>query len=69
MEMGLDGFQASTGWLDSFKRWHNIKFATFSRESADVPAATIKEYQHRLPELCKGYNLQDIFNVDESGLF
>ena len=69
MEMGLDGFQASTGWLDSFKRRHNIKFATLSGESADVPAANVEEYQHRLPEICQGYSLRDIFNIDESGLF
>ena len=67
--MGLDGFQASTGWLDSINRQHNIKFATLNGESTNVPAANIKEYQCRLPEICIGYNIKDIFNVYESGLF
>ena len=45
LEMGLIHFHASIGWLDSFKKHHNIKFATLSRESSDVPAATVEEYQ------------------------
>ena len=45
LEMGLIKFQASTGWLDSFKKCHNIKFPTLCRESNDVPTATVEEYQ------------------------
>ena len=40
-----------------------------SVESGDVPAASVEEYQHHLPEIYKGYSLWDIFNVDESSLF
>ena len=67
--MGLIKSRASTGWLDSLKKCHNIKFVTLRGESAEVPAATVEEYQHQLPEICKGYSLCDIFSVDENGLF
>ena len=69
MELDLDDFQASHGWLASFKTWHHIKFSGFSRESADVPEDIVDDYITWLPDICAGYDLKDIFNVDESWLF
>ena len=30
---------------------------------------TIEAWMERLPEICKGYKLEDIWNMDESGCF
>ncbi|KAE8737218.1 hypothetical protein FOCC_FOCC017323 [Frankliniella occidentalis] len=58
------------GWLTRFKRRNKVLFHKQSGESADVPHATIKAWRTRvLPALLKGYELQDIYNADESGLF
>ena len=67
--MDLDNFSGSSGWLDSFKKHHQIKFTNHCKESPDVPSSVIENYHDTLPNICQGYHLQDIFNVDESGIF
>ena len=69
LEMGLDDFSGSTGWLDAFKKQHQIKFPNLCGESADVPTSVVKNYCQSLPDICQGYHPLDIFNVDDSGLF
>ena len=69
LEMGLDDFSRSTGWLDAFKKQHQIKFTNLCGESADVPTSVIENYHQSLPDIYQGYHPRDIFNVDESGLF
>jgi hypothetical protein len=54
-------FKASNGWLESFRQ--------LSGMSADVNEGLVTGWTDRLPSLCEGYQLKDIFNVDESGFF
>ena len=35
----------------------------------NVPITTIKAWMERLPEIIKGYSADDIWNMDELGLF
>ena len=52
------------GWLDKWTLSHNIKEKQISGESlAD------SETTERIKELCKGHDLRDIWNMDESGCF
>ena len=38
-------------------------------EAVDVSIPTVKSWIERIPELVGGYKLEDISNMDESGLF
>lgn len=69
VELGCDDFTASNGWLEAWRRRHNVKFAVLSGESAEVPQAAIDDWTKRLPDIIKGYALSDIFNCDETGLY
>ncbi|XP_041378800.1 tigger transposable element-derived protein 4-like [Gigantopelta aegis] len=40
-----------------------------SGERGDVNNATIIDWKAKLPTVCEGYTPQDIFNMDETGLF
>ena len=67
----LDGFHTSNGWLKSFKTTYRIRETTtvISWEAGDIPITTVKAWMERLPELVKGYSLEDVLNTDELGLF
>jgi hypothetical protein len=62
-------FKASTGWLDSFKKRHNIVWNGVCGESKDVDASLVGEYKPELLELISPYEPKDIYDADEIGLF
>lgn len=62
-------FKASNGWLEKFRNRHAISFRVINGESASVDNATIDEWTNRLPTILDGFNSNDIFNADETGLF
>ena len=65
----LDEFKISSGWLDRFKIRHNISFNEMSGESAKVSNESIVEWNKKLEVYVVGYKPEDIYNVDETGLF
>jgi hypothetical protein len=68
-EMGAEGFKASNGWLAAFQKRHNVNLKAISGESHDVNPATVKEWFERLPGLLQGFDVKNVFNCDETGLF
>ena len=64
-------FHASNGWLESFKTTYGIRETAtiISGEAGDIPITTVKAWMEGLPELVKGYSLEDVLNMDELGLF
>ncbi|XP_013775505.1 jerky protein homolog-like [Limulus polyphemus] len=64
VELGLDDFSVTNGWLDRFQKRHNL-----SGEGALVNEETVNDWCSRLESMCEGYSLKDIFNADETGLF
>lgn len=69
-DLGIDSFQASSGWLEKFKIRNGIVQRVLSGEGADVSEIACDEYRQRvLPALLEGYKPDDIFNADETGLF
>ena len=64
-----EGFKASNGWLESFKKRHNIRQFTISGESADVSEETVQDWYEKLNVLMDGYKAEDIWNADETGCF
>ena len=67
--LGKDQFKASNGWLDKWKKKHNIKQLVISGESGDVSGATVDSWKERLPEICEKYTPERIWNMDETGCF
>ena len=52
---GHDQLKASNGWLDSFKKRHNIRQFTVSGEATDISDETVE-----------GYKAEDVWNEDEN---
>ena len=69
VQLGYDDFSASNGWLESWQKRHGVKFSVLCGECADVPEDVCNDWSKRLPNICEGYELKDIFNCDETGLF
>ena len=65
----LNDFKASEGWLDKWKLSYGIREKQISGESSDPSEVTVGSWMERFRELCKGYQLKDIWNMDESGCF
>jgi hypothetical protein len=55
------------GWTVSQKEI--TVFSAMSGEREDVNDTTIKDWKSKLASLCEGFDSQDIFNMDKSGLF
>jgi len=67
--LGHEQFKASNGWLENFKKRHDIAFRKVCGESADVSDDVVNEWKINLRELLEGYKPCDIFNADETALF
>ena len=68
-KLGVEGFKASNGWLDKWKKCHFIKRVTVCGESGDVSGPTVDSWKKRMPEILNGYELDNIYNLDETGCF
>ncbi|XP_057299236.1 tigger transposable element-derived protein 4-like [Hydractinia symbiolongicarpus] len=63
-------FKASEGWLDRWKYRQNIIYRIISgEEKSCTPGMTASWEETHLPTILSRYDLQDIFNADEFGLF
>ena len=65
----LNNFKASEGWFHKLKLSYGIREKQISGESSDVSEGTVGSWMEQFRELCKGYQLKDILNMDESGCF
>ena len=67
--LGVENFQASVGWLQSFKKRHLLSLRTISGESGNIDTSVSEEWKNGLGGLCVGYDPKNIFNMDETGYF
>ena len=65
--LGYNDFRASSGWLEKFKRRHDIVFRKICGESADVNADICDDWVNRLKTITASYKPEDILNADETG--
>ena len=62
-------FTASNGWLEKFKKQHNICIMTVAGEEGDVRPETVESWSERAREITRGWNKEDVWNMDETGSF
>src|ERR1700737_2059038 len=62
-------FKLSHGWLQNFKTRHGIKCYYLHGESGDVDGVGVALAMAKIPFILKKYDLEDIFNFDETGLY
>ena len=55
--------------MEKWKKRFNIKQLTVCGESGDVQGQTVDSWMERLPEIVEGYRKDDIWNMDETGVF
>jgi hypothetical protein len=67
--LGHEQFKASNGWLENFKKRHDIAFKKVCGESAAVSDEVVNEWKINLSELPEGYKPCNVFNADETALF
>ena len=62
-------FKASNGWLECWKKQHNIRRLVICGESGDISGETVTSWKERVPEIVNNYAPKDVWNLDETGLF
>lgn len=68
--LGVEDFEWLTGWLDRFKKHHDIVFGKICGEVADVNKEVTENWlKEEWPKVRKGFQDDDVFNGDETGLF
>lgn len=67
--MSINDFNASNGWLDKFRKRYMLSMKNLCGESAELDLEVVSNWKEYLPNLRRGYELKDIFNCDETGLF
>lgn len=68
-KMGIKGFEASNGCLESFIKQHNIHNMTVAGEVWGFRDETIESWDERAREVTKGWKPQNVWNMDETGCF
>ena len=64
----IEKFTASNGWLRGFKRRFQIRQYVKHGESRSAPLHTLEDEHIRLREIIGEYDLNDVFNSDETGM-
>lgn len=68
-ELGNSSFKGTNGWLEKWKRRHNLAQMNIAGEEGNVNEETVESWNERVKELTKGYEPQDVWNQDETGCF
>ena len=69
-KMNVKDFQASDGWLDRWKKRHNVSFKAVSGGgNACTSEMTAPWEETTLPTILSKYKLEEVYNTDEFGLF
>jgi hypothetical protein len=69
LNLKIENFKASNGWLGRFKMHHGITCEFVCGESGSVGEETVEHWKESLPNLLQDYEPRNIFNADETGPF
>jgi hypothetical protein len=64
-----DKFKGSNGWVDNFKKRHNLRQYTMHGEASSAPLEDLDTMREKLRETIKNFSPENVFNCDETGLF
>ena len=62
-------FKASNGWFNRLKKKYKISLVATSGESASANKSGAEKFKETINNLTQGYSDEEIFNIDETGLF
>ena len=68
-KLGISNFKASEGWLDKWKKRNNVRSYIISGESGNIDLVTAENWKRSISTLIAGYDLENVFNMDETGFF
>lgn len=64
-----EDFKISSMWLEGFKKRHGIRDRRRHGESGEVDMELVENERPKIKEILDSYELEDIYNMDETGLF
>ena len=68
--LNIKNFHGLEGWLTNFKRGHNLKQHNKHGEALNGPSKEeLKEERKKLQEIISNYDIEDVFNCDETDEF
>lgn len=69
--LGIDqsALTFSNGWIEKFKQRNKLHKITLHGEAASAPLQSLPQARAKLQEILGRYDLENIYNVDETGLF
>ena len=66
--MNIEDFTGSSGWLNNFKKRHNIKqYNKHGKAQSGPNEKELAKEREILQELISNFDLEDVFNCDETG--
>lgn len=68
-EMKMNNFKASSGWLQSFKRRHQIQSFKLTGEADLIDTNVVDDFHTAVKNKLEQYDESNIFNCDELALF
>ena len=69
-KVNVENLKVSDGWLDRWKKRFNVSFKTVSGESNACTDEMVAQWEETaLPTIMSKYDLNQIYNADEFGLF
>lgn len=69
MNLPHDAIKFSNGWIDEFKRRHSLQHYQNHGEAGSVNLTSVKEERVRMRRELQGWDLNDVFNADETSFF
>src|ERR1043165_7429536 len=68
--LNIKNFHGSEDWLTNFKRRHNLKQYNKHGEALSGPSEEeLKEERKKLQEIISNYDIEDVFNCNETNKF
>jgi hypothetical protein len=68
--LGHEGAEITSSWIDRWKIRHKVSSKVMAGEKTSVDDTVVTDWKnHRLPEILRNWAPEDIYNVDETGLF
>jgi hypothetical protein len=67
--LGLQAFNASEGWITNVCKRQGVGITVFHGDVSSVSEITVHEWKGKRSSLTTAYDMKDVFNLDELGLF